>query len=166
MTFGLLTSFAISICTIVCALVLLRQLQASRFWFLVMTTTFVAAVITVYFATQILSLWFAASTAAPGFTEELPALIMSIIALMAVFYMERLIRDRKSLEKELRLREFSVERVAISAFWIGRDGRLLIVNERASKCLGYSRDELLSKTIHDIDPNIMNRPEFAGGCLV
>ncbi|MCH9053199.1 MAG: PAS domain S-box protein [Proteobacteria bacterium] len=154
MTIGLLAPFAISIFAFGGALVLLRQLQDSRFWFLVTTTTFVAAVITVHFAAQFLALLSAAPISATDFREELPALIMSIMALMAVLYMERLIRERKSLKKDLRLREFSIERAAISVFWIGRDGRLLFVNERACERLGYSRDELLSKTIHDIDPNI------------
>jgi PAS domain S-box-containing protein len=154
MTIGLLASFAISIFAFGGALVLLWRLQDSRFWFLVATTTFVAAVIPVSYAAQFLTLLSAAPILATDFREELPTLIMSIMALMAVFYMERLIRERKSLKKELRLREFSFERAAISAFWIGRDGRLLFANQRACESLGYSRDELLSKTIHDIDPNI------------
>ena len=112
MTIGLLASLAISIFAFGGALVLLRQLQDSRFWFLVATTTFVAAVITVHYAAQFLTLLSAAPILATGFREELPALIMSIMALMAVFYMERLIRERKSLQKELRLREFSIDRVA------------------------------------------------------
>ena len=153
MTIGLLASLAISIFAFGGALVLLRQLQDSRFWLLVVTTTFVAAVIAVHYAAQFLTLLSAAPISAADFREELPALIMSIMALMAVFYMERLIGERKSLKKDLRLREFSIERAAISAFWIGRDGRLLFANQRACESLGYSRDELLSKTIHDIDPN-------------
>ncbi len=127
MTIGLLASFAISIIAFGGALVLLRQLQDSRFWFLVATTTFVAAVITVHYAAQFLTLLsaapIAAAISATDFREEFPALIISIMALMAVFYMERLIRERKSLKKDLRLREFSIERAAISVFWIGRDGR-------------------------------------------
>ncbi len=153
MTIGLLAAFAISTFAFFGALVLLRQIQDSRFWFLVATTTFVAAVTTVHYAAQFLTHLSAPLILATDFREEFPALIVSVMVLMAVFYMDRLIRERKNLEKELRLREFSVDRIAMSAFWIGRDGRILYVNERASECLGYSRDELLSKTIHDIDPN-------------
>ncbi len=153
MTIGLLVSFAISLFALGGALVLLRQLRDSRFWFLVATTAFAAAVVTIFYGAQIFTLLFAGPILATDFRKEFPALIMSAMALFAVFYLERMIRERKSLEKELRLREISVGRVAISAYWIGRDGRLLFVNERACECLGYSRDELLSKTIHDIDPN-------------
>ncbi len=153
MTVGLLASFAISIFAFGGALVVLRQLQDTRFWFPVATTAFVAAVMAVHYSAQFLTLLSAAPISPTSFREEFPGLIMSIMALMAVFYMERLIRERKSLKKELRLQEFSIERAAISAFWIGRDGRLLFVNEWACKSLGYSRDKLLSKAIHDIDPN-------------
>ena len=37
-------------------------------------------------------------------------------------------------------------------FWIDADARILDVNEAACMTLGYSREELLSKTVHDIDP--------------
>ncbi len=87
MTIGLLASLAISIFAFGSALVLLRQLQDSRFWLLVATTTFVAAVITVHYAAQFLTLLSAApiatSISAADLREELPALIMSIMALMA-----------------------------------------------------------------------------------
>ena len=36
--------------------------------------------------------------------------------------------------------------------WISKDARILYVNNRACKLLGYSRAELLKKTVHDIDP--------------
>jgi PAS domain S-box-containing protein len=76
------------------------------------------------------------------------------MALMAVFYLERLIRERKTMIRELQLREFSIERAAISAYWIGQDGRLLFVNRHVCDHLGYSREDLLSKTIFDIDPTL------------
>ena len=153
MTLTLIASLTISVFALCGALVLLRQLRESRFWFLVILTAFVAASMTVNSVAQFLTLAMSGPISAAGFREEFPSLVMGIMALAAVFYMERLIRDRKKFETELRVREFSVERTAISAFWIGRDGRFLFVNERACKSLGYSRDELLSKTIHDIDPN-------------
>ena len=36
--------------------------------------------------------------------------------------------------------------------WISKDARILYVNNKACKLLGYSRAELLKKTVHDIDP--------------
>ena len=135
-------------------LILLRRLQNHRFWFLVATTVFMAAGAAMFAAAQFLTLPFDITISDADFGEAFPSLVMSVMALMAVFYLERLIRERKELEKELRLREFSVERVAIAAFWIRRDGRILFVNEQACECLGFSRHELLSMSIHDIDPSL------------
>ncbi|MFQ6018695.1 MAG: sensor histidine kinase [Kiloniellaceae bacterium] len=100
MSLGLLAAFTISMFAFGGALVLLRQLQDSRFWFLVATTAFVAAGIIVHHATQLLTLPGAAPISASDFREEFPGLIMSVMALMAVFYMERLIQERKGLERE------------------------------------------------------------------
>ena len=64
------------------------------------------------------------------------------------------INERKEEEEVLRLAEFSIERSADSVLWVGPDARILYVNEKTCQSLGYSREELLNMTIHDIDPNI------------
>ena len=38
-------------------------------------------------------------------------------------------------------------------FWLGSDARFFYANARACRHMGYSREELLSMTVHDIDPN-------------
>lgn len=48
---------------------------------------------------------------------------------------------------------FSVDHIPDPVFWINRYGRLLYVNDAFCRILGYSRGELLSMTIHDIDLN-------------
>ena len=63
------------------------------------------------------------------------------------------ITERKNAEVALRLTQFSVDRAGDAAYWMGPDGRLLYVNERACEVLGYSRDELLSMKIQDINPD-------------
>lgn len=63
------------------------------------------------------------------------------------------ITERRRAQKELQLAKFSIERGADAAFWIGPDGRFLFINEAAWRRLGYAREELLSLTVHDIDPN-------------
>jgi len=70
-------------------------------------------------------------------------------------YVDGLILDitrRKKSEEALRLTQFAVDRAGDAAYWIGPDGRLIYVNEQACKLLGYSREELLSMTIHGINP--------------
>jgi len=63
------------------------------------------------------------------------------------------ITDRKRAEQALRFTQFSVDRAADAVFWIERDARFSYVNETACQMLGYSREELTSMTVHDIDPD-------------
>ncbi len=55
-------------------------------------------------------------------------------------------------EKPL-LTQFAIDRASVGAFWIQSDGRIIYVNNAACQSLGYSRPELLSMTVHQIDPN-------------
>ena len=50
--------------------------------------------------------------------------------------------------------KYCFDRVPLSIFLIGSEGQILKVNEQACKSLGYSQDELCSKTIFDIDPSL------------
>ncbi len=61
--------------------------------------------------------------------------------------------ERRRAEDALKLIQFSVDRASVSVFLIGPDARLLYVNEQACRTLGYSRQELLSSTVYDLDPN-------------
>jgi len=62
------------------------------------------------------------------------------------------IAERKRSEANLRLTQFSVDRAGDAEYWMGPDARLIYVNDQACRTLGYTRDELLSMTIHEINP--------------
>ena len=62
------------------------------------------------------------------------------------------ITTRKRVESMLQLTQFSVQQASDSIFWIDSDGKILVVNKAACHLLGYSEEELLSLSIHDIDP--------------
>jgi len=51
------------------------------------------------------------------------------------------------------LAHFTFERTTDAIFWIDHEASIRQVNEAACQYLGYSRDELLSLTVHDIDPD-------------
>lgn len=81
---------------------------------------------------------------------------------VAVVSVVRDITARKKAEDTLRVTQFSVDCAAESVAWIGRDGRYLYANDAFCRLLNYSRKEILSLGIFDLDPNISaeNWPEY------
>ncbi len=63
------------------------------------------------------------------------------------------ITDRMQTEETLRLTQFSVDHAAAPVFWVGSDARFVYANVKAREHLGYSRDEILALSVHDIDPH-------------
>jgi len=62
--------------------------------------------------------------------------------------------DRRKAKEALQLTQFAIDRSSDACFWMGSDARFIYVNDAACRALGYSREELLSLTLHDIDPGI------------
>jgi PAS domain S-box-containing protein len=154
MSISLLASILISMFAFGAALALLRRFEDWRFGFLAALTAFMSATIAIYYAVRVYTSPSLLRPATGTSSEEFLGVIMSALAMLAVVFMERIVRERKQSEKAVKLPQFSIERAAICAFWIGPDGRLLFVNEQACQSLGYTREELLSKTVHDIDPRL------------
>ncbi len=67
------------------------------------------------------------------------------------------ISERKKAEAALRFTQFAVDRASDSAFWVGSDGRFVYVNDAVCRSLGYSRDELLTMRVGEIDPDFASR---------
>ncbi|MDH5667505.1 MAG: PAS domain S-box protein [Nitrospira sp.] len=63
------------------------------------------------------------------------------------------ITDQKRTEDILRLTRYAVEQAGDQIFLIRDDGSFLDVNESACRHLGYSRQELLTMSVMDIDPD-------------
>ena len=62
------------------------------------------------------------------------------------------ITEHKRAETELRLTQFAMNYSSEGMFVVGADGRILAANDAICRRLEYSRDELLTMTIPDIDP--------------
>ena len=60
----------------------------------------------------------------------------------------------RQAQEALKLTQFSVDHAVEGFFWIGHDARILNVNNAACRRLEYTRDELTTMTMHDIDPNL------------
>ncbi len=62
------------------------------------------------------------------------------------------ITERRRMEHSLRLTQFSIDRAVDSMYWVAPNAEILYVNDAASRLLGYTRKELIGKTVPDIDP--------------
>lgn len=64
------------------------------------------------------------------------------------------ITERRRAEKEFRLTQFSVEHASAAIQWMSSEGRIVYVNQAACAYLRRSREELLSLSAWDINPDI------------
>lgn len=60
---------------------------------------------------------------------------------------------RKEIEEKLKFTQFSIENASDAILWITKDAKIIDVNDAAVKSLGYSKEEYLTFSVHDIDPN-------------
>jgi len=61
--------------------------------------------------------------------------------------------EPESIEKNIALLKFALDKVHEAAYLIDEDARIRYVNEESCRVLGYSREELLSLGVTDIDPD-------------
>ena len=64
------------------------------------------------------------------------------------------ITERKRAEKELRLTQSSLENASDAVVWIDTQARVVYANKATCRSLGRSREELLSLSIPDLDPEM------------
>jgi two-component system cell cycle sensor histidine kinase/response regulator CckA len=63
------------------------------------------------------------------------------------------ITERKLADAKLRRTQYAIDHATDGIFVIGSDGHFLDVNESACRRLGYTKQELLTKSVMDIDPD-------------
>lgn len=63
------------------------------------------------------------------------------------------ITERKMAEEALKLTSYTLEKAREIVIWFRPDGRIFYANDAACESFGYSRNELLSLSIFDINPN-------------
>ncbi len=60
---------------------------------------------------------------------------------------------RERAEERLRQTQFAMEQAMDAIYWIDAHAKILYANEAASLMMGYSREELLGMTVHDLNPD-------------
>ncbi len=63
------------------------------------------------------------------------------------------ITERIRAEQSLKLKQFVIDNAGDTIMWISPEARVIDVNAAACRMLGYTRQELLQRSIPDIDPN-------------
>ncbi len=155
MNLSLLTATVISLFAVGAGFTLLWRYRDWRFGFLAGLALFVAAWLA---ANQIGHLFGEAGGFIDIFEQykrAFPALVLSILALSAMFFLERIIHARAETQQNLKLAQVSLDRASIPVFWFTPEGKIRYVNKGAREFLEYSGEELLSKTIHDIAPQYL-----------
>ena len=64
------------------------------------------------------------------------------------------ISQRKQAEEALELSQFSLDRAVDAVYFMQEDAKFFYVNEAACRALGYSREELLTMSVFDIDAQL------------
>jgi two-component system, cell cycle sensor histidine kinase and response regulator CckA len=64
------------------------------------------------------------------------------------------VTERKAAIEELKMKSFTIDHIAEEIIWTRPDGSIWKVNDVACQKLGYSREELLSLSIPDLNPLI------------
>ena len=75
--------------------------------------------------------------------DEDPALLLAIV---------RDTTERKQTEDERRLFKLVADKANWDIYWITPEGEFLYANEKASKALGYSQEDLVGEKVWDVDP--------------
>ncbi len=72
------------------------------------------------------------------------------------------ITARKLAEENLQRTRFAMDQAVDAVYWIDPHARILYTNDAASAMLGYTPDEFLRMTVHDLNPNFPPEmwPEF------
>lgn len=70
--------------------------------------------------------------------------------------LEGLVQLLKATQFNLQRTQYSLDHAPDGVYWLDQASRLIYANNWNCSLLGYTRKELLSKTVSDIDPNIPN----------
>jgi len=62
------------------------------------------------------------------------------------------ISQRKQIEQQLRLTQFAMDNASLGIYWVDAQAHICYANQHASDMLGYSREQLLTLQLADIDP--------------
>ncbi|MFB2835300.1 PAS domain S-box protein [Floridanema evergladense] len=63
------------------------------------------------------------------------------------------ITEQKKIEERLRFSQFALDQISDNVACCDQEGKIYYVNQASCRLVGFSREELLGLTVHDLDPN-------------
>ncbi|HEY9298475.1 MAG TPA: PAS domain S-box protein, partial [Phormidium sp.] len=63
------------------------------------------------------------------------------------------ITERKKTEERLRFSQFALDQISDNVACCDKEGKIYYVNQASCRLVGFSREELLGLTVHELDPN-------------
>ncbi|MBH0176622.1 MAG: PAS domain S-box protein [Nitrospira sp.] len=64
------------------------------------------------------------------------------------------VTDRKRADERVLLTQFSIDRASDAVLWMDSSARIFNVNDAACHLLNYAREELITLSLYDLDPNV------------
>ena len=149
MNVSLFASTVISLFAFGGALLLMTRYRNWRFGFFAAATAAIAALLVGRHTADLFTAEWEWTFSGSG--KEISGVALSALVLFAVVFLERIINRQREAEQAFKLPRHSMERAAIAAFWVGKDGRIVDVNEWACESLDYDKKDLIDRPIGDID---------------
>jgi two-component system cell cycle sensor histidine kinase PleC len=149
---SLLLAIVISVFSVGAGLLLLWRFRDWRFGFLAGLCLFASIWVLMTQVSRLFRETDGFSTTLLGYEDAFPTVVLSLMALSAMFFLERIIRGRAKTEQDLKLAQVSLDRASLPVIWFTSEGQVRYVNEGACAQMGDGRQDLLSMTIHDLAP--------------
>lgn len=152
MMVSLLAAFAISLFAVCAGIKLLFRFSDWRIGFMAGLAIFAAAWVAADQIVSILATSIGTTDPAEHYGRANQTLALSVLTLVAIFFLERNFNARAKAQHEMQLAQIYLDRTKLPIFWFTPRGEISYANKGALSYLGYSAKELYAKTIHDIAP--------------
>jgi PAS domain S-box-containing protein len=82
-----------------------------------------------------------------------------------IIVVSRNITEKRRVEEALRRTQFTVDQSADSIFWVTSEGKIIYANDEACRRRGYTKEEMLSFTISDINDSVAADNDLWKSCV-
>lgn len=74
-----------------------------------------------------------------------------------ILFVSRDITERAKMQKELDQAKMTMDYASEEVFWVDKEANIIYANKKASELLGYTNEEILTKSVYDINKNFTTK---------